>query len=916
MERPAKRQRTAINPSGTDDEDELDCEPNELNQRRDPVYQLEQARARASKKLKSRFEDIFAKYEKDFTGVGDEIDLRTGEVVVNNGHLQSITGVQEFGEGEDDEYEDAHFSDTDRPVHGIGNEPPGNGSSEAAVQRNPWEVAGSNLGSPQSAAGDGGLARLSSMMPPAHDPSMPPVQPFGSWEYGHTQIVDPAWQAPELPRSAFMSPRFGAQAQQHMFGMGQTTKVTRRSLLGPRSQDGDEEDVLLGVPVSVLGKKESPLIKSKFPAVGSSPNNDPGLNEMIQDVIENIADTSPSAEQSRKCASGTRQPAKSRTETVRPDANIKRKKGKKQTSENRRSSIGKAKAVSSSRTNGANPNNNNNKGRGRQTAVITPAKVREKRQPKIRDKQQSADSIGVPDPSGTEEAFLDITGNTPVKPAGRTFYVEIKARKVGRSDSFTQDQDDNDLETVDRGSLGVHVSDRMQPPLYGPLDAEEKGGEPSNENCAAKPGTTCLLPETINPGIGDEQSERKRSGSASALADAGTLINGKKKRVSAPVGIDDQALQESQPTVPQKQAKERFERNIVDPSYAFSDEENLLPRRKRNNRRNPEPASRASVATQDPSRVGEKAKAGKVPKATVAIDVSDQDKRNRASRTSPQPVAERDAATDATEVSKSSQEKRLEQIISDDQPAVPLSASHRQTRRKWLEKPVVEQPEQQATEQPQPRSFSGRSREKTGNSLHDASELGHKSAPVVASIPAAVEEERPPSAKPPKTAEPAPRPPSTPQSKPNSRSGKTGLSKSGLISLLSDDDDEEDEISFNLADFTPSGHHRILALRPHHQQPASASTGKKRRVASLLFGPASTSKISKHSTPGSDDKNRKRRRRSTNTLAGSVVKVRRDSPRAPSPATSVVQTPGGTKRRCGQDGFTCERDFCFVCISI
>lgn len=868
MERPVKRQRIALDPLGTDDEDELDCEPNELNQRRDPVYQLEQARARASNKLKSRFEDIFAKYEKDFTGVGDEIDLRTGQVVVNNGHLQSITGVQEFGEGDGDEDEDAHFSGSDRPVQSVIDEALKNDSSDAVVRRNPWEVVDLNSDSSRPAAGVG-VPGFSSMMPPAHEP-------FGFLEPGHTQVVDPAWQAPELPRSAFMSPRFGAQAQQHIFGMGQTTKVTRRSLLEPRSQDGDEEDVLLGAPDNVLGK-ESPLIKSKFPTVGSSPNNDPGLHEMIQDVIQNIADTSPTSEQSRKGAIGTRPPAKSRMKPVRPDAAINCKQGKKQTSDNGRSSTGKAKAVSSNRTDGESPYHN--KGRGRQITVVSPVKVatiRKEKQPKTHNEQQTTGSTGEPDHSGvTEDDFLDVTGNTPVKPAGQTFYVEIKARKVGQSNSFARDRDDNELRTVGRGSLGIGVSDQtLQSPLYGPLDVEEKE------------------------------------------ADAGALLSGKEKRMSTVAGIDDQALHESRPTVPQKQAKERFERNIVDPSYAFSDEETLLPRRKRNSRHNPEPASRASLAAQDASRVGQKAKAGRFPQTTVALDASDQEKRNGAARPSPRPSVGGDAAIDATEVSKSSQEQRSELMVCDDPPAVPLPASHLRTRRNQPEKAAEKQPKQQATERPQPPSLSGRSRNETVDGLHGSSELRHKSFPVVASIPAVAEEGSPPSAKPPKTAEPAPVPPSTPQPKSKSRSEKTGVSRSGLISLLSDDDDEEDEISFNLADFTPSGHHRILAMRPHHRQPATSSTGKNRRVASLLFGPASTSKVRKHSTPGSTNKNRKRRRRSTNTLAGSVVKVKRDSPRAPSPAVSVVQTPGGTKRRCGEDGFRCERDFCFVCISI
>ncbi|OQO00329.1 hypothetical protein B0A48_13676 [Cryoendolithus antarcticus] len=51
---------------------------------------LQQVRRKNDSKLKSRFEHIFAKYEKDFTGVGDEIDLDTGEIIVDNGHLESM----------------------------------------------------------------------------------------------------------------------------------------------------------------------------------------------------------------------------------------------------------------------------------------------------------------------------------------------------------------------------------------------------------------------------------------------------------------------------------------------------------------------------------------------------------------------------------------------------------------------------------------------------------------------------------------------------------------------------------------------------------------------------------------------------------------------------------------------------------
>ncbi|MCJ1387443.1 hypothetical protein MMC18_000286 [Xylographa bjoerkii] len=54
--------------------------------------QLLHKRARNDLRLKSRFESIFEKFSKDFTGVGDEIDLETGKVVVNNGHLTTMQG--------------------------------------------------------------------------------------------------------------------------------------------------------------------------------------------------------------------------------------------------------------------------------------------------------------------------------------------------------------------------------------------------------------------------------------------------------------------------------------------------------------------------------------------------------------------------------------------------------------------------------------------------------------------------------------------------------------------------------------------------------------------------------------------------------------------------------------------------------
>ncbi|RLM00724.1 hypothetical protein CFD26_108048 [Aspergillus turcosus] len=82
MERPQKRPRLSLAGYG-EDSDDID---------------LQEARAQNDLRLKSIFEHIFEKYGKDFTDVGDEIDLQTGEIVVNNGHLQRMSGEDDTGE--------------------------------------------------------------------------------------------------------------------------------------------------------------------------------------------------------------------------------------------------------------------------------------------------------------------------------------------------------------------------------------------------------------------------------------------------------------------------------------------------------------------------------------------------------------------------------------------------------------------------------------------------------------------------------------------------------------------------------------------------------------------------------------------------------------------------------------------------
>ena len=64
---------------------------------KNPPHDLQLKRARNDQRLKSRFEAIFEKFGKDFSGVGDEIDLETGKIVVDNGHLNSMRDERDIG---------------------------------------------------------------------------------------------------------------------------------------------------------------------------------------------------------------------------------------------------------------------------------------------------------------------------------------------------------------------------------------------------------------------------------------------------------------------------------------------------------------------------------------------------------------------------------------------------------------------------------------------------------------------------------------------------------------------------------------------------------------------------------------------------------------------------------------------------
>lgn len=63
----------------------------------DNIPGIQEQRRRNELRLKSRFEAIYDKYDRDFTGIGDVIDLNTGQIVVDNGHLRGMRHERDLG---------------------------------------------------------------------------------------------------------------------------------------------------------------------------------------------------------------------------------------------------------------------------------------------------------------------------------------------------------------------------------------------------------------------------------------------------------------------------------------------------------------------------------------------------------------------------------------------------------------------------------------------------------------------------------------------------------------------------------------------------------------------------------------------------------------------------------------------------
>ncbi|KAJ5097711.1 hypothetical protein N7456_008432 [Penicillium angulare] len=193
MERPLKRPRLSLTP------DPLEQNETEGKQGEEEIpeeWDLQAARTQNDMRLKSIFEGIFSKYGKDFTDIGDEIDLQTGNIVVDNGHLSGMRKEDDAGETAEAWLHEAALSEGDADQE--------NGTHEEQETIMRRDITAYSLGpatDDETAKSPVNNALVDHGPDLQKDASKPVVksQPAPDPFYKDTGPADPVWQAPELP---------------------------------------------------------------------------------------------------------------------------------------------------------------------------------------------------------------------------------------------------------------------------------------------------------------------------------------------------------------------------------------------------------------------------------------------------------------------------------------------------------------------------------------------------------------------------------------------------------------------------------------------------------------------------------------------------------------------------------------------
>ncbi|CAK7568590.1 MAG: hypothetical protein SEPTF4163_006586 [Sporothrix epigloea] len=136
---------------------------------------------------------------------------------------------------------------------------------------------------------------------------------------------------------------------------------------------------------------------------------------------------------------------------------------------------------------------------------------------------------------------------------------------------------------------------------------------------------------------------------------------------------------------------------------------------------------------------------------------------------------------------------------------------------------------------------------------------------------------------------------------------------SGIISLVSDGSADEAELEMISAaappPFTTFGPGRSGGRLPLSARRSDGALSNGRLTPRT---PSSRHRLMLMATPSRQQNYARALSRSPLARRQQAL-YQQENEKVPSPSGSVIQTPGGTLRRCGQDGFRCEREFCFRC---
>ncbi|KAI0126485.1 hypothetical protein BJ170DRAFT_628889 [Xylariales sp. AK1849] len=995
MEPPAKRARVGHASYDNDDEeakdDELSLTMSQFDARQDPMYQLDKSRARSAFKLKSRFEDIFAKYEKDFDGVGDEIDLRTGEVIVNNGHLESLEYAKDKADSSADEDEEERIlqgksSWSKSMVQGKSSP-----YNAAHLLQNGWEQPPGLMSSLTLSPQSFGLG--------------PPI--FGKVP------IDPQWQTPELQQSplqsnlslgnrgmsyspihhgaaglSFVPQSYGGSvgllgAFGHPAYRRITTvkDVTPKSLPAPTSaeEDGgdewddeqDDDDILMGTSRDDITDGVPPQQDDKAEKTEFASHNPTEVVSNQADLSGNLVQKSSPITVCRRgrprkkpidllTASDTNEPKPQGVISPLPSATLQVVNGitaSKEPSPNRKvpplsripASAGLAKQLvatkvrlqqptPASTTDDYSDSQSRRSSRSRkQTEFYGQINWLKMRQKKKEAAEPVVTSIPEADTFMSEEQAEEefSKGVSPdVPPQGDVAIANIQTTTPMDIDSTSR------VETLSRAGLAAHAAEITVAESQNWIPSMPKSTIPDSED-ASSPMSTRIIADSEGP-------------SSSLLKSAAPEVE----------EITNDITQE--PLL-----IEIFSRNQLDPSYTFSDEESDGEHQKPylSWHRKPDNAKAKSA-----SELMEVPKPEPVPKADDTSITADVDER----KSTNEDVGEE---VDANVVETPKPEgQALDDVgtMSEQAPAfvgIPNADTSGPTDS------TTNQPNSLKSSSPKITCTSPRLLRPRGKPRSPKHELSVRPSPTEAidaprpvtpedqlPEPAAVQDVLPSLQTPglfskPSSPELRPSPggnPETPKKKSSpakpSRRGRgssrhltCSAKKSALASLVPDNSDDEDELSIILSSSaagTPTSFRASLSGAASHQ---ASCTPRRSRKHSLLVAPQVRSgSISRATTPSNpshrsgsilphtDIQTRGQRKPSTSGLAQSsplarcalenaalfkTPRKRKDrnglqslaGSRGGSPTPSLVRTPGGTMRRCGEDGFVCDRDFCFTC---